>query len=47
VYVTDSIYSRFEEGGAVSVVYLPEKPSVNALKSDVDDAKGALAKRSP
>lgn len=46
VFVTDSVFANFQEGGAVPVVYLPDKPSVNALKSDVDDAKSALAKRS-
>ncbi|HEX5036329.1 MAG TPA: hypothetical protein VFX30_04150 [bacterium] len=44
VFVTNAVYERFQEGGAVPVVYLPEKASVNALKWDVEDAKGALTK---
>lgn len=45
VYVTQAVYDLSQEGASTAVVYLPEKPSVNALKSDVDAARRALAKK--
>lgn len=35
-YVTEDFYIRAEQGSPIAVVYLPEKPSVNALKGVVE-----------
>jgi hypothetical protein len=41
-FVTSKVFEASPEGTAVTVVYLPEKPSVSALKGDVELLKKNL-----
>jgi len=44
VFVTREVYDSVQEGSPVAVMYLAKKPSVNALKSDVEQARKALVR---
>jgi hypothetical protein len=43
--VSRELYDSLEVGSPVTVVYLPDRPSVSGLLSDVEDARRALERR--
>jgi hypothetical protein len=43
--VSRELYDSLEVGSPVTVVYLPDRPSVSGLRSDVEDARRALERR--
>jgi hypothetical protein len=43
--VSRELYNSLEVGSPVRVVYLPRKPSVSGLLSDVEDARRALGRK--
>jgi hypothetical protein len=44
-FVSQELYDSLEVGSPVRVVYLPRKPSVSGLLSDVEDARRALGRK--
>lgn len=42
IFVSESFYERHQEGGTIEVVYLLDKPEVNAAKTLVEEVKKAL-----
>jgi hypothetical protein len=44
-FVSKDLYDSLEVGSPVRVVYLPRKPSVSGLLSDVEDARRALGRK--
>jgi len=44
-FVSRETYDHLEVGSPVKVVYLPQRPSVSGLLSDVEDARRALERK--
>ena len=45
-FVSRELYDSLEVGSPVEIVYLPSRPSVSGLLSDVEDARRALQRGS-